>query len=114
MARQPRQSLSNQLSTLGAALQAMRKQKGLSQEALAKRTGDIQSHISAIEKGAVNPSASTLIALASALGAEWLLIPKNQIGTARRLTTPGTKPGAPASILDEVYVPEPEEEDNAG
>jgi transcriptional regulator with XRE-family HTH domain len=54
----------------------MREQKGLSQKALAKRTGGVQSHVSAIEKGTINPSASTLIALAAALEAEWLLIPK--------------------------------------
>jgi transcriptional regulator with XRE-family HTH domain len=114
MARPPRPSRSRQLSALGAALQAMRKQKGLSQEALAKRTGGLQSHISAIEKGTINPCASTLIALASALGAEWVLIPKGQAAEARRLAGLSRKPDTPDRILGEVYVPEPEEQDDAG
>ncbi len=114
MARQPRPSRPRRISALGAALQAMRKQKGLSRQALAERTGGLRSHVSAIEKGTVNPRASTLIALAAALGAEWVLLPRGEAAEARGLAGPSRKPETPASTLDDVYVPDPEAEDDAG
>ena len=116
MVRQPRQSPPASLSALGAALQAMRKRKGLTQAGLAERTGRMQSHISATEKGTYDPRASTLIALAAALGCEWVLVPKERAAETRRIAGLAAKPGAPQTVLEELYVPDPveEDEDDAG
>jgi len=116
MVRHPRPSPSASLSALSAALQAMRKQKRLTQAGLAARTGDTQSHISAIEKGTYDARASTLVALASALGCEWVLMPKERAAEARRINDQTGKAKSPSSVLEEVYVPEPgeEEKDDAG
>lgn len=111
MARQPHPSPSAALSALSSALQAMRKRKGLTQTGLAERTGGTQSHISAIEKGTYDPRASTLIALASALGAEWVLVPKERAAEMRRSAGLTGKSGFPPTVLEEVYVPEPEDEE---
>ena len=53
---------------VGAALQAARAQLGISQKQLASLSGIDQSDISKIERGAANPSLSTLDRLAKALG----------------------------------------------
>ena len=87
----------------------MRKLKKLTQAALAERTGRTQAHISAIESGAYDPRASTLIALAAALGCEWVLVPKER--AAEALRSAGLTGQSPATVLDEVYVPDPEDDD---
>lgn len=52
------------------ALSAARAQAGISQAELAARTGIDQSDISKIERGAANPSVTTLSRLAGAMGME--------------------------------------------
>lgn len=112
MVRHPRQSPPASVSALGAALRAVRKRKGLTQAGLAERTGRRQSHISATEKGTYDPRASTLVALAAALGCEWVLVPKERAAEARRIAGLTGKPGTPPTVLEEIYVPEPEEEED--
>jgi DNA-binding XRE family transcriptional regulator len=56
------------LTALGRAIRARRKQVGLSQEALAERAGLHSNYIGMIERGQRNPSATTLFAVAKALG----------------------------------------------
>lgn len=53
---------------VGTQVRALREQQGLSQAALAARTGVHQAHIANIESGAKKPSVKVLVALASALG----------------------------------------------
>ncbi len=55
---------------LGAALLAIRAEKGISQKELAMRSGIDQSDISKIERGTANPSVGTLTRLAKALEKE--------------------------------------------
>jgi transcriptional regulator with XRE-family HTH domain len=86
----------------------MRKRKGLTQTGLAKRTGRTQSHISAIEKGVYDPRASTLLAIATALGCELILVPKERAGEARGMAGLSGRAVPPSTLLEEVYVPEPE------
>lgn len=52
---------------------------GLSQRALAERSGVTQSHISQIESGSTEPGLSTLIDLARSLELDVMLIPRKQI-----------------------------------
>ena len=99
------------LPPLAVALQAMRKGRGLTQVGLSERTGRTQSHISAIEKGIHDPRASTLVALANALGCEWILVPRERAKDALRsagVTGQGT---SPRTVLEEVLVPDPGGED---
>lgn len=70
------QPLSPALSALSSALQAMRKDRRLTQSELGRRTSRTQAHISAIESGSHDPRASTLVAIAAALECEWVLVPK--------------------------------------
>lgn len=55
-------------AALGAAIEALRKQAGLSQEALADAAEVHLTHVGGIERGVRNPSYTTLLRLAAALG----------------------------------------------
>jgi transcriptional regulator with XRE-family HTH domain len=61
--------------TLAAELIVLRKRHGLTQRQLSARTGIQQSEISRIEGGRANPTATTLAALARALGGELRIVP---------------------------------------
>ena len=109
--RSHRTTPSPPLAQLGAALQAMRKRKGLTQGELAERTGGNQAHISVIERGAFDFRASTLIAIAAALGCEVLLVPKERAAEALRSAGVTGRSASPPTVLEEVYIPDPEPED---
>lgn len=59
---------------VGAAVAEARARAGISQKELAAITGIDQSDISKIERGAANPSISTLNRIASALGAKLAIL----------------------------------------
>ena len=54
--------------TLGQRIQALRKEKGLSQEALGEALGVSRQAVSKWESGASDPSTSNLLALAKLYG----------------------------------------------
>lgn len=54
-------------AALGAAIQHLRKEEGLSQEELADRSGIHLTHIGGLERGVRNPSYATLVRLAAGL-----------------------------------------------
>ncbi|RIJ77584.1 XRE family transcriptional regulator [Nakamurella silvestris] len=60
---------------LGALLATARKARSLTQPALSDLTGIQQAEISRIERGTGNPTASTLLRLADALGQKLTLVP---------------------------------------
>jgi XRE family transcriptional regulator, regulator of sulfur utilization len=60
---------------LGEILAAARKERSLTQPALSEITGVQQSEISRIECGLGNPTATTLLRLADALGQKLTLVP---------------------------------------
>ncbi len=99
------------LTGLAAVFRAMRRQKGMTQAGLAERTGQTQAYISAIERGGHDMRASTLVAMAAALGCELIMVPKERAAEARRMAEPATKAGLPATLFEEVYVPDPGEDD---
>jgi transcriptional regulator with XRE-family HTH domain len=99
------------LAHLGAALQAMRKRRGLTQGELAERTGGSQAHISVIERGTFDFRASTLTAIAAALGCEVLLVPKERAAEVIRSAGLTGRSASPPTVLEEVYIPDPEVED---
>lgn len=61
---------------MGQSLANARKTLELSQKELADRTAINQADISKIERGASNPTATTMVRLAGALGLHWTLEPK--------------------------------------
>lgn len=73
------------IQRLGQQFKAARKKMGLSQEALGRRVGIPQSHISKIEKGEVDLQASSLIEIARGLGLELMLVPRRLVDTVEWL-----------------------------
>ena len=67
------------LEYIAAGLKRAREDRGLSQRELGERVGVPQSHISKIEKGAVNLRVSSLIELARVLGLELVLVPRKSV-----------------------------------
>jgi len=65
------------------ALKAARKNKGLSQRALAEKSGVLQTQISKIENDATDFRLSTLVALARALDLELTLIPRKAVSAVQ-------------------------------
>ena len=65
----------NERAELGAILAAARKARSLTQPALSKLSGVQQAEISRIEGGVGNPTATTLLRLADALGQKLTLVP---------------------------------------
>ena len=63
-------------AALGAQVHAARAAHGLSQPALAERSGLQQAEISRIETGASNPTADTLLRLANSLDLDVVLAPR--------------------------------------
>jgi transcriptional regulator with XRE-family HTH domain len=56
------------LLALGKNISDLRKEKGLTQEQLAERSGLDSTYISGIERGVRNPSFKSLVSLASGFG----------------------------------------------
>lgn len=67
------------LEAFGEKLRAARERKGLSQRALAQRTGVPQAHISKIEQGRVDIRLSSLAELARALDLDVQLLPRQAL-----------------------------------
>jgi transcriptional regulator with XRE-family HTH domain len=93
-----------------AALKAAREKKELSQRALSTKAGVPQSHISRIERGAVDLQLSSLIELARVLDLEVMTVPRKLVPAVQAIVRAETAPspggfseGAvpPAYTLDE-------------
>jgi transcriptional regulator with XRE-family HTH domain len=74
-----------QLDDIAKALKAARESKGLSQRALAEKSGVLQTRISRIESGAADFRVSTLVALTRALDLEVALVPRNALAAVQSL-----------------------------
>lgn len=66
-------------------IRAAREKKGLSQRALGAKIGIPQSHISRIEKGAVDLQASSLIEISRALDLELMMVPRTLVPAVQGL-----------------------------
>ncbi len=74
-------------------LKQARADQGLSQRALAQRSGLTQGHISQIENGSTEPGLSSLIDLARALDLEVMLIPRKRVPAVSSLIEARTPVG---------------------
>ena len=73
------------LQPLIAQLIAARERAGLSQRVLGARVGLAQSHVSKIERGAVDVQTSSLVELSRALGLELMLVPAQLVPAVQAL-----------------------------
>lgn len=78
-------TLPEQLHPTATALNAARHRAGLSQRALGAKLGIAQSHLSKIERAAVDPQLSSLTEIARALGLELMLVPKQLVPAVQAL-----------------------------
>jgi transcriptional regulator with XRE-family HTH domain len=72
------------LDLIGGLVQA-RRQKGLTQSALAERVGIPQSHLSNTERGKVDLRLSSLIEVARELDLEVVLVPRQYVPAVRAI-----------------------------
>jgi HTH-type transcriptional regulator/antitoxin HipB len=79
------QLLPEQLRQIVTTLIAARQDAGLSQRALGAKVGLAQSHISKIERAAVDPQVSSLLQIGRALGLELMLVPTQLVPTLQAL-----------------------------
>src|ERR1700729_3128533 len=83
------------------ALAAARHRAGLSQRALGDKVGLAQSHISKIERGAVDPQTTSLLEIARVLGLELSLVPTPLMPALQTLIRESIpNPQSQASSLD--------------
>lgn len=66
--------------SFGARLKKIRKQQGFSQERLSEISGLHRTYISSLERGARNPTLSTLYVLAEALDVEVVCLVNQEVG----------------------------------
>ncbi len=66
-------------------LTAARRRAGLSQRALGAKLGIAQSHLSKIERAAVDPQVSSLVEIARALGLELMFVPRQLVPALQAL-----------------------------
>jgi transcriptional regulator with XRE-family HTH domain len=78
-------TLSDRLHPIATALTAARHRAGLSQRALGAKLGIAQSHVSKIERAAVDPQVSSLMEIARALGLELMFVPKQLVPAVQAL-----------------------------
>jgi transcriptional regulator with XRE-family HTH domain len=77
---------------LSASLKARRQALGLTQQAVAERSGLKQTNYSKIEQGKTDPRYSTLQEVARALSLELMLVPRELIDTVNALTDRSRSP----------------------
>jgi len=83
------------------AITTARHRAGLSQRALADKVGLAQSHISKIERGAVDPQTTSLVEIARVLGLELSLVPTPLMPALRALIRESIPTQSLASSLDQ-------------
>ena len=83
------------------ALTTARHRAGLSQRALADKVGLAQSHISKIERGAVDPQTTSLVEIARVLGLELSLVPTPLVPALRALVRESIPTQSLANSLDQ-------------
>ena len=71
--------MSSGIDEIAACIRAARQAKAMTQKELGQRVGLPQSHISKIEKGAVDLQLSSLVEIARALGLELKLVPRKAL-----------------------------------
>ena len=93
--------LPEQLQQIATALTAARRRAGLSQRALGAKLGISQSHLSKIERAAVDPQVSSLVEIARALRLELMFVPTQLVPAVQALQRDTGSSQPPAYRLDD-------------
>lgn len=74
---------------VGQNFQRIRKEKGLTQEQIAEKTGFSQQYLSDLERGRRNPTVITLYELSQALGVSHVMLvdPEDNVPTEKNCAT---------------------------
>jgi transcriptional regulator with XRE-family HTH domain len=94
-----------------AALKAAREKKGFSQRALGAQAGVPQSHISRIERGAVDLQLSSLIELARVLDLEVMTVPRKLVPAVQAVVRAETSFSGFGSRVQRAYTLDEEDDD---
>jgi transcriptional regulator with XRE-family HTH domain len=78
-------TIPEKLEQFAITLTLARHRAGLSQRELGAKLGIAQSHLSKIERAAVDPQVSSLVEIARALGLELVLVPRQLVPALRAL-----------------------------
>ena len=73
------------MASLLQQLRAARRERKITQEALGRRLGMPQSHVSALEAGKVDPRLSSVLEFARSLDLEPMLVPRARVPAVRAL-----------------------------
>src|SRR5882724_9613222 len=95
-------------------LRRLRRLRRLTQEDVARRTGRAMPRINEVERGKTDPRLSTLLAIARALDAELVAVPREQLAAVRQLTEASAAAAPAGDVYDEVFVPDPASDEPAG
>src|ERR1700676_819300 len=82
--------MSEHVRQIAASLTAARRRAQLSQHALGAKVGLAQSHISKIERAAIDPQVSSLMEIARTLGLELMLVPAQLVPAVQALEREAT------------------------
>jgi transcriptional regulator with XRE-family HTH domain len=97
-------TLPEQLHQIATTLTAARHRAGLSQRALGAKLGIAQSHLSKIERAAVDPQVSSLMEIARVLGLELMFVPKQLVPAVQALQRQAVPdPRRPGSSQPQAY-----------
>ena len=102
----------NAWSRLADELREMRSALGLTQRELARRIGRPPPRVSELESGEGDPRISTVIAVASALGMELMVVPAARVRELRRLIGRSPVETKPETVFEELAIPDEDEDES--
>lgn len=92
-------------------IQDARHARGLSQRALAAKSGLPQAHLSRFETGQVDLRTSSLVELVRALDLELMLVPRQAIGPVKALIGLTTTPDSPVERPRPAFRPDDDDDE---
>jgi transcriptional regulator with XRE-family HTH domain len=107
--------MSEERKRIGAQLAARRRENGWGVRDVAARTGRQPSRISEMETGRANSSLDALVQIGEVLGMRLVYVPECLMADVdallARIPTTRQTPITPRSAFDEVFIPDPEDDD---
>lgn len=103
---------------IGAQLQARRSQLGWTIKDVARRVGRQPSRVSETETGKANSTIDAVAEMGATMGLSLVFVPSQRVAEVMAMLEPGSPtavplPVTPASVFDEVFIPDPEGDDDA-
>lgn len=103
---------------IGSQLQARRSQIGWTIKDVARRVSRQPSRVSETETGKANSTIDSLAEIGETMGLSLVFVPSDRLTEVMAMLKPRSNPISPpttsSNIFDEVFIPDPEDEDDAG